>query len=317
MSEITANEARPLVSIIVPSYNQGRFLRETLDSILSQDYRPLEVLVMDGASKDETVEILREYSTRHSELRWWSERDSGVADAVNKGLALARGVYAGIQSSDDVYQPGAVRDAVEILRSRPELGIVCADMNIVDEAGRFVILAPARMPFTMARFLSRNTMIHQSSAFFRLELARAVGGWDPAYFCADTEMWLRMAFRAPVLKVDRVWSNWRGHQVQRNKDALRMWESWGLMMAQSKDLKRAPLQLRLAARAGRRMVALSYNPGRSWLFVTVQAWLAVLTYPPCFLGMIPKARLLPGLGRLRNRVRSLAAAPGSKRDLVK
>lgn len=289
----------PLISIIVPSYNHGRFLRETLDSILGQDYRPLEVLVMDGASKDDTVPILQEYAASHPELRWWSEPDGGVADAVNKGLAQARGVYAGIQSSDDLYRPGAVRDAVEILQGAPDLGIVCGDMDIVTEAGQFLMLAPSRRHFTMARFLSRNTVIHQSSTFFRLDLARAVGGWNSRYFCADTEMWLRMSFRSRVLKVDRVWSAWRRHEAQRNREAVRMWDDWGRMFAESEDLQRAPLRLRLAARAGRHLVALSYNPGRSRFFAAAQAWLAVLTYPPSYIGMYPKSALLPGLGRVR------------------
>src|SRR5713226_9368149 len=96
------------VSIIVPSYNQGRFIRQTLDSILAQDYRPLEVLVLDGKSSDDTVEILREYEDVFHGLRWWSESDDGVADAVNKGLTRATGTYAGIQSSDDIYLPGAI-----------------------------------------------------------------------------------------------------------------------------------------------------------------------------------------------------------------
>ena len=102
-----------LLSIVVPSYNQGAFIRETLDSILSQDYRPIEVLVLDGDSKDETVEVLKSYDA--PELRWWSEHDRGVVDAVNKGLALACGEFVAIQSSDDVYLLGAFRTAVEVL----------------------------------------------------------------------------------------------------------------------------------------------------------------------------------------------------------
>src|ERR1051325_691202 len=92
---------KPLLSIIVPSYNQGRFIRRTLDSILSQGYRPIEVIVVDGASKDETVEVLE--SIDAAELRWISEKDRGPADAVNKGLAMAQGELIGIQSADDVY----------------------------------------------------------------------------------------------------------------------------------------------------------------------------------------------------------------------
>lgn len=287
----------PLVSIIVPSYNQGRFIGQTLDSILAQDYRPLEVIVVDGASTDETVDVLKTYSQRHPELRWISEPDRGVADAVNKGLAMARGTYAGIQSSDDLYRPGAIGEAAALLDTHDNVGLVCADAEIIDERGAYVRLAPCRLPYTQARFLARVTVIHQSSAFFRLELARQVGGWNARYFCADTEMWLRMSFRTKVLKVDRVWSAWRRHEAQRDKEKLKMWESWGRMIAESGDLRRAPLRLRLAASAGRRLVALSYNP-RSRAFVTVQAWLAVLSYPPSYAGVFNKAALFPGLGRL-------------------
>src|SRR3954463_11687511 len=80
---------RPLVSVIIPSYNQGRFIRETIDSVLSQDSRPIEVLVFDGASKDETVAVLKSYDA--PELQWWSEPDRGVVDAVNKGLVRGGG----------------------------------------------------------------------------------------------------------------------------------------------------------------------------------------------------------------------------------
>ena len=91
----------PLVSIIVPSFNQGRFIKETIDSILGQDYRPIEVLVLDGASTDETVEVLSRYESV-PELIWRSEPDNGVVDAVNKGLKRASGEIIGIQSSDDL-----------------------------------------------------------------------------------------------------------------------------------------------------------------------------------------------------------------------
>jgi glycosyltransferase involved in cell wall biosynthesis len=293
----TASAERPLVSIIVPSYNQGRFLSETLDSILEQDYRPLEVLVMDGASKDNTVQILEEYSARHPELRWWSEPDNGVADAVNKGLALARGVFSGIQSSDDVYRPSAISQAVDLLCGNPDVGVVCGDAEIVDVSGQVLMLAPCRLPFTPARFLSRSTIIHQSSAFFRLDLARDVGCWNPRYFCADTEMWLRMSFRMGVLKVDHVWSGWRRHEIQRDKEKSKMWEAWGQMITESEDLKRAPLRLRLAAKAGRRIMALDYNPGRSRVFVKAQLWLAILIYPPSYFSVHNKRALIPGLGR--------------------
>ena len=285
---------RPLVSIIIPSYNQGRFLRETLDSVFAQDYRPLEVVVVDGASTDETVQVLEEYERAHSELRWSSEPDNGLPDAVNKGLFRARGTYAGIQSSDDLYRPGAIREAVEVLQRDPTLGLVYANADIIDEEGNFVVLAPNRLPFSKARFLARSTIIHQSSAFFVLRIAQELGGWRDEYYCADSELWLRMMFRTRVQHVDRVWSAWRKHESQRDKNARAMWDDWGRMVSESPDVARAPLPVRLAARAGRRLIAIDYNPTDSHGFRVQQMWRAIATYPPSQAAIYDKRLLLPG-----------------------
>src|SRR5438046_444877 len=96
-----------LLSVVVPSFNHNRFIGRTLDSILNQSYRPLEIIVCDGASTDGTVETLRRYAALHPEISWLSEPDSGPADAVNKGLARIKGEIAAIQNSDDIYYPGA------------------------------------------------------------------------------------------------------------------------------------------------------------------------------------------------------------------
>ena len=110
---------RPLVSIVVPSFNQGRFIAETLRSCLGQCYRPIEILVQDGGSTDETISVLR--SLKASELSWVSEPDKGVVDAVNKGLSRARGEILSIQSSDDAFVCGAVGAAVGALSEDPEV----------------------------------------------------------------------------------------------------------------------------------------------------------------------------------------------------
>src|ERR1041384_1671863 len=138
---------KPLVSIIVPSFNQGQFIRETIDSILTQDYRPIEVLVLDGASRDQTVEVLESYSDV-SELKWWSEPDAGVVDAVNKGLARAKGEIIGIQSSDDVYLPGAVTAAVDFFNHHPDVSLVYGGVEYMDENSA-VVGREALSPFSL------------------------------------------------------------------------------------------------------------------------------------------------------------------------
>jgi hypothetical protein len=147
-----------------------------------------------------------------------------------------------------------------------------------------------------------RTFVLQSSAFFRTSLARELGGWDGRYFACDVELWLRMMFRAPALKVDAVWSAFRRHPDQRDKQTRKIFESWWRVIDESADLRAAPARLRRAARAGRRLIAQHYNPGSPW-FRAAQLWLAILGYPPAALGLQHPAMLLPGLGRASARLR--------------
>ena len=185
---------RPLVSVIVPSFNQGRFIEETITSALAQDYRPLEVLVLDGGSTDGTLSVLEGYSGA-SELKVWSEPDDGVVDAVNKGLQKACGEILAIQSSDDVYVPGAIAAAVDALHAHPEAGMVFGDVEHIDDlsrvTGRDVLTA-----FSLAEYLGRLTYIPQPSAFFRAAVSRSVGGWRAEVsYAADADFWIRIALR--------------------------------------------------------------------------------------------------------------------------
>ncbi|WP_348817795.1 glycosyltransferase family 2 protein [Fontimonas sp. SYSU GA230001] len=293
--------AAPLVSIIVPSFNQGRFLAQTLDSILAQDHRPLEVLVMDGGSTDETVEVLRRYAAQHPELQWISEPDRGPADAVNKGLARARGLFAGVQSSDDLYRPGAIREAVAELRADPALTLICGDIELIDIHGRVEGHVAAGRPLTPANLLARSCVVHQSSAFFRVDAARAAGGWDGRYFCCDAEFWMRLLLAGGRgRRVARTWSAWRRHDVQRDKEARKVWDAWRRMIDDSPLLRGAPLHLRLAAEAGHSLLTLKYNPTGSKWFRLFHVWRAVLLYPPSLLGIPRKSVLVPGVGALRH-----------------
>jgi len=122
----------PLVSIVTPTYNQAAFLPETIDTVLSQDYPNIQYIVMDGGSKDGTVEILESYGSR---LEWVSERDGGQSDAVNKGFQRARGQIFTFLNADDIYYPGAVRAAVEAFARQPEAGVVYGNAWYTNEDG--------------------------------------------------------------------------------------------------------------------------------------------------------------------------------------
>jgi glycosyltransferase involved in cell wall biosynthesis len=287
---------KPSVSIIIPSYNQGRFIRETIESCLAQDYRPLEVIIVDGASTDNTVDVLHQYNGV-SEITWISEPDSGVAEAVNKGFNIAKGEIAGIQSSDDTYTPGAVSQAVRYFIRVPELAIVYADCMNVDPTGR-ELNSFRSAPFTLEGFLSKETLILQPAAFFRLDLAKELGGWNAEYFVCDTELWLRMVFRAPARKVDAIWGRRVMHDAQRNTQTLRIVESHNHMIVNSPDIAHAPRRLRHAAQCGNHLTAAVYNPGgKSWKR-TYYYWRAFLAFPSVHTLSRFKQHLIPGYWNL-------------------
>jgi len=221
MVKFSALSDCPLISVIVPSFNQGRFIRQTLDSILKQDYRPIEVVVVDGASTDHTVEVLHEYDGV-SEVKWISEPDSGVVEAVNKGFARAQGEVAAVQSSDDFYLPGAIRQGVEELRSDRSLGFTSGDIVKIDAEGR--TLSQTRLKeFSIENILAAITWIPQPSTFFRLDLAKSLGGWrEEVPYAADTDLWMRMMLKAPAKKIDALFAKRRMHDVQRDKQGAHL-----------------------------------------------------------------------------------------------
>lgn len=126
----------PKVSIIVATFNRGRFLERCVRSILDQTYRNIECLVIDGASQDNSVEIITRMSAADERLKFVSEPDDGEVYAVNKGLDRATGAIVGFQASDDIYLPDAVEKSVEFLVRHPEYIGVSADARYVDETGR-------------------------------------------------------------------------------------------------------------------------------------------------------------------------------------
>jgi glycosyltransferase involved in cell wall biosynthesis len=177
----------------------ARFLPETIESILSQDYPNIQYIVMDGGSKDGTVEILESYGSR---LEWASERDGGQSDAVNKGFQRARGQIFTFLNADDIYYPGAVRAAVEAFARQPEAGVVYGNAWYTNEDGSRLRRYPVQ-PFDYD-LLGHLCFVCQPASFLRTDVWAAVGGLDASlHLTLDYDLWLRIAERFPMVYVDR------------------------------------------------------------------------------------------------------------------
>jgi glycosyltransferase involved in cell wall biosynthesis len=193
---------QPLVSIVTPTFNMGRFLGETMESVLSQDYPHIEYIVMDGGSTDNTVEVLREFEGRYpGRFTWVSEKDGGQADAVNKGFQKCRGEIFTFLNSDDTYLPGAVTAAVEGFLAHPEAAVVYGDAYYTDEQNQIIKKYPVD-PYDFDRL---GTLCHicQPAALIRTEAYREVGMMDTnLHLTLDYDLWLKISARYPRMWAD-------------------------------------------------------------------------------------------------------------------
>jgi GT2 family glycosyltransferase len=201
----------PSITVVTPCFNAAATIEQTLASVRAQSYPRLEHVVVDGASTDGTVEILE----RADGIRWISEPDRGMTDALNKGLAMATGEVVGELNADDVYVPGALHAVGEAMAANPSAEWLTGLCRIIDEQDeeirRFVT---AYKNFFLRRyslplFLTQN-FVSTPATFMRRAVALEVGGFDERYKNSmDYDLWLRLARRGDPIVLDRYLASFR------------------------------------------------------------------------------------------------------------
>ena len=298
----------PLVSVVTPSFNQARYLEQTICSVLDQEYSHVEYLVIDGASKDGSVEIIKKYE---SKLAYWvSEKDSGQAEAVNKGLSSAKGEIIAWLNSDDYYLPGAISSAVKIFEENPDVVLVYGDMLAVDQNGQTINLM--RYGQLSLVDLLCFQIIGQPSVFFRKDALQKAGLLDTTFhFLLDHHLWIRIAQYGKILHISQTWSAARYHAEAKNRakaaefghEAFRILD-WA---QKQPDLTGTVSGVERRARASAHRVDARYllDGGQPWS--ALKAWMrALFIHPPTALkrlNIFVSALLnLSGLGALRESI---------------
>lgn len=201
-----------MLSVVTPTYNMARYLPETLDSVAALRTAH-EHIVVDGSSSDGTVELLEGREDPH--LSWISEPDSGQTNAVNKGLAMARGDLLAWVNADDAYIPAVVDRALERFERDPGLGAIFGAVNYVDEHGEiFRTLVPPK--FSWRRYLYFGQFVTTPTIIWRRELMEQAPSLNEAYVdAADYDFYLRLLRGARVERIDESVLNFRYHPTSK------------------------------------------------------------------------------------------------------
>ena len=294
-----------LVSIVTPSFNQSVYLEQTIRSVLEQDYPDFEYIVIDGASTDGSVDIIKKYSSR---LAYWiSEKDSGQADAINKGMMRAKGEIVAWLNSDDYYLPGAIKSAVVAFESNPQAVMVYGNMLAVDQTGQTINQLHYHH-LTLEDLLCFQ-IIGQPAVFMRRAAFEKAGGLDLNFhFMLDHQLWIKLAAQGQVVHINQTWAAARYHPLAKNRaqapgfarEAFRLLD-WAETQS---DLAPILLRVQQRARASAQRVNARYllDDGQSWN--ALKAWMrALIIHPPTALArlnLLGSALLnLVGLNRIR------------------
>ena len=200
----------PMISVITPSYNQVKYLEQTIQSVLMQGYPNLEYIIIDGGSTDGSIDIIKKYE---SQLAYWvSEPDRGQVDAINKGLKVATGDWVGWQNSDDIYYQGALLDLAKAASKANGVDLMIGNIMLIGPDDRELRDIRYVKP-TYRSLIAEGMVIANQAAFWRRKIHDQVGYLNDTYECSfDYEWFLRLLKETKARHVNSMWGGFRLHE---------------------------------------------------------------------------------------------------------
>lgn len=250
----------PRVSIVVPSWQQGRFLGDCVASILGQDYENVEVLVFDNCSDDGSADVLRQFADPR--VRVVIERDRGQADAIRRGLDAATGELFGWLNADDYLAPRAIRSVVDAAHQIRNAAVYYGLVALVDASRRLVqVCVPGDV--TRAGLLDGSSGVLQPGSLYPTSLVRRVGGINPRFrMCMDLDLWLRLLEHGEAVLLPQVLAFMRVHEQAKTfrLPLLNATEHLSVVLTRGAPVRAVPKLLLLLTVAGLKQVGLRRPP---------------------------------------------------------
>jgi len=206
------NQHLPKVSVIIPTYNQARYLKDSIESVLNQTYQNIEIIVINDGSTDETPEILKNYSKK---IRYVNKKNEGASTALNLGVCKSTGVLLAWLSSDDQFLPKKIEEQVNLLHSKPDISVVYTNFYIIDKNGH--ITREQKCPYYLNKEefifeLFLGNFINGSSVLIKKECFKKVGLFDTNLKVhVDGDMWSRLLKHYTFGHVNKTLLKYRWH----------------------------------------------------------------------------------------------------------
>ena len=202
-----------MLSIITPVYNGERFIESCINVVIDQDCSDVEHLIVDGGSKDRTVDIIQRYSEKYSHIRWISEKDQGQSDAMNKGIAMAKGEILSFLNVDDYYEPNILNRIIEIFKELPEPSFLVGNCNVWNDDDELEnVNKPKRMKLSelLVGPWKNPFPANPSAYFYHTSLHQEVGLYNvDDHYAMDVDFIFRAVQKSTVKYVNEVWGNHR------------------------------------------------------------------------------------------------------------
>jgi len=202
-----------LISVITPTYNGERFIEYCIRNVIEQRCPNLEHVIVDGGSTDNTVDIIKRYASVYPHIRWVSEKDSGQSDAMNKGVAMARGDVLGFLNVDDYYNPGVLNCVAELFPTLSEPHLLVGNCRVFDDNDDLLFVnKPAKL--SLLRLLMASNVnplpVNPSAYFYHASLHQKIGLYSTSeHYVLDFDFLLRAVQMAAVTYINQDWGNMR------------------------------------------------------------------------------------------------------------
>jgi glycosyltransferase involved in cell wall biosynthesis len=204
----------PKFTIVTPSFNQGKFIEETIKSVINQDYPNIEYIVLDAGSSDDTCLILEKYTDRIN--HWVSKPDNGQTDAINTGFHMATGEFVGWLNSDDYLEPQVLWDIYEAFKDN-QVGTVCGSLNIIEEDGELIQIRKSDF-LTFDNLLNGTAQVLQPGSFHRKSLIDQYGYLDASLnYVMDFDFWLKLGQHSNYIQLNKIVANHRMHKSSKTQ----------------------------------------------------------------------------------------------------